>query len=108
LQQDKLRSYILNSKENDCFDYYDDDSVKKITNSYDEAGSKQDRWMTIFIQNYARIKHKHGIPDPNNKDGKIVYLLYDRKKYMAVFFIPEPNGRYTIYDFKIAPLSQIK
>jgi len=108
--QDRLRNYIIESKEKDCFDYYDNSVVKKISKSYSVAGKKQDYWFLVFIRIYARIKDGHGIPDPNNIDGKIVHLPFGRKKYMAVFFKPEHNGgqRYTIYDYIIAPLSQFK
>lgn len=105
MPRDRLSSYLLNSKENDCFDYYDGGSMRKITDSYDKAGGRQNYWFSVFVRVLARIKKKHGSPDPNNKDGKIVHLSYGRKECMAVFFIPEPNGRYTIYDFQIAPLS---
>ena len=94
---DDLKRRIVESQEKDCF-IYDKGVPEKIL---EWARYWKDDWFTVFNKLLRHIKKGDGAPDNNNKDGKLVANLLDNKRYMAIFFVPHPEGYYIIYDFKI-------
>ena len=100
--KDKLRRFIYECAAKDRCDFYDSSVIDKIFSAFKNAGNNQELWLNIFEKIIGRIKaEKQNTPDFTNKDGKKVFLPIDNKKCMVVFFKPQPERHYLIYDFKI-------
>ena len=94
---EELKCYIRHSQENDRFNY-SANALKRILKS---AGGWKKDWLTVFMLILARIKKGYGTQDGANTTGRVVALPVDKARCMEVFFTPQPEKRYLIYDFKI-------
>jgi len=100
--KDRLSRSIQECTTKDRCDFYNSSVIDKIFKAFETAEHNQELWLNIFIKIIGRIKAgKQSTPDFANKEGKKVFLPIDQKKGMVVFFKPQPEKRYLIYDFKI-------
>ena len=93
----QLKYLIREAQNNDNFGF----SAASLGRIRDLADSWQAKWTTIFRLILRRIKNGQGFDDTGNENGKYMTLPIDDKKSMVIFFKPQEEKRYLIYDFKI-------
>jgi hypothetical protein len=75
---------------------FSDDFLAKIRN---ECKSWKNDWIVSFRKQLRRIKNEEGTLAHDEMDGKRVTTPLVKNRYMAIYFKPQPDGRYFIYNF---------
>ena len=77
---------------------FSDYFLEKIRN---ECGTWKNDWAVSFRRQLRRIRNEEGTPAYDKENGKRVTTPLVKNRYLAIFFKPQTDGSYFIYNYKL-------